>query len=301
MADVMNPEHTRHERFTSYVHLLSERFHSDMLSQLQPLNQWVVWKGELEAGKRKKVPYNPNYRNARASVKIPKSWGSLPDALTALESGNFSGIGFMITPPLVFIDLDHSYDRTTGTITGPKAAEIVQSMNSYTEVSPSGTGLHVLAFGQLPGRGIHTDIEMYGQERFTTITTDHLAGTPFTIERRQDALAALYHRFASVRENEVQNTRVGVGSGNALTELPPEAAHDPLLQQLLRGDTTGFASASNADFVLVRKLFCESGLYREDKTERKTGQTTYLDMTMQKGYSFPIQTSILLLLPFTTT
>ena len=102
----MNPEQTRHERFTSYAHLLSERFHSGMLSQLQPLNQWVVWKGkgELEAGKRKKVPYNPNYRNARASVKNPKSWGSLPDALTALESGNFSGIGFMITPPLIKLD-----------------------------------------------------------------------------------------------------------------------------------------------------------------------------------------------------
>src|SRR5437588_12985928 len=89
----------------------------------------------------------------------------------------------------------------------------------------------------------------------------------------------------------------GVGSGNALEELPPEAAHDPLLQQLLRGDTTGFPSASNADFVLVlkllhwtgdnvvltRKLFLESGLYREDKTERKTGQTTYLDMTIRNA------------------
>ena len=203
----------------------------------------------------------------------------------------------MITPPLVFIDLDHSYDRTTGTITDSQTQAIVRELNSYTEVSPSGTGLHILAFGQLPSRGIHTDIEMYGQERFTTITTDHLAGTPFTIERRQDALTALYQRFAPVRENEIQNTRVGVGSGNALTELPPEAAHDPLLQQLLRGDTTGFASASNADFVLVlkllhwtgdnealtRKLFVESGLYREDKTERKTGQTTYLDMTIRNA------------------
>ena len=297
MAVSMTPEHTRHERFISYAHLLSERFHSGMLSELQPLNQWVVWRGELEAGKRKKVPYNPNYRNVHASVKIPKSWGSLPDALTALQSGNFSGIGFMITPPLVFIDLDHSFAKTTKTITDPQAQAIVRELNSYTEVSPSGTGLHILAYGQLPGRGIHTGIEIYGQERFTTITTDHLAETPFTIERRQDALAALYHRFAPVRENEVQNTRVGVGSGNALTELPPEATNDPLLQQLLRGDTTGFVSASNADFVLVlkllhwtgdnealtRKLFVESGLYREDKTERKTGQTTYLDMTIRNA------------------
>src|SRR6266700_752762 len=73
--------------------------------------------------------------------------------------------------------------------------------------------------------------------------------------------------------------------------------HDPVLQQLLRGDTTGFRSPSNADFVLVlkllhwtgdnvaltRKLFLESGLYREDKTERKTGATTYLDMTIRNA------------------
>ena len=90
---------------------------------------------------------------------------------------------------------------------------------------------------------------------------------------------------------------MGGGSGSTLTELPPEARHDPLLQQLLRGDTTGFASPSNADFVLAlkllhwtgdnieltRKLFLESGLYREEKTERKTGPTTYLDMTINNA------------------
>src|SRR5207248_10585963 len=119
-----------------------------------------------------------------------------------------------------------------------------------------------------------------------------------TIAHRQEAIASLYHRIAP-REarQDFQNTRVGVGSGAALTELPPEAGNDPLLQQLLRGDTTGFASASNADFVsvlkllhwtgdnvaLTRKLFLASGLYREDKTERKTGETTYLDMTINNA------------------
>ena len=97
--------------------------------------------------------------------------------------------------------------------------------------------------------------------------------------------------------NEYQNTSGGVGSGNALDELPLEAANDPLLQQLLRGDTTGYPSPSNADFVLVlkllhwtgdnvaltRELFCASGLYREEKTERKTGATTYLDMTIHNA------------------
>jgi primase-polymerase (primpol)-like protein len=82
-----------------------------------------------------------------------------------------------------------------------------------------------------------------------------------------------------------------------LTELPSEAQHDAVLQRLLAGDTTGYKSASNADFVLVlkllhwtgdnvaltRELFLRSGLFREGKTERRTGQTTYLDMTINNA------------------
>jgi hypothetical protein len=68
----MNPEHTRHERFIEYTAMLRERFESGMLSQLQDLSQWVVWRAELDEGKQKKVPYSPNVHLARASVKIPK-------------------------------------------------------------------------------------------------------------------------------------------------------------------------------------------------------------------------------------
>ncbi len=300
MAATMKPEQGRHERLIEYTAALRERFAQGLLSELQPLPQWVVWKAELEEGKRKKVPYNPRYcqLHARSSVKIPKSWGTLEQSLEALESGNYSGIGFMVMPPLTFVDLDHTYDRTTNTITDPKAQEIIQSLNSYTEVSPSGTGLHVLAYARLPGKNIHTAIELYGQDRFTTITTNHLPGTPATIEHRQNAIAALYERFApQVSETNHQNTGGGFGTGETMTELPQEAIHDAVLQRLLAGDITGYKSASNADFVLVlkllhwtgdniqltRRLFIESGLYREGKTERKTGQTTYLDMTINNA------------------
>jgi putative DNA primase/helicase len=297
MAKAMNPKQSRREQFIGYAETLRERFDAGVLAELQDLPQWVVWRGEVEDGKHKKVSYNPQYYQlqARASVKIPKSWRSLDQALLTLESGYYSGLGFMLTPPLVMIDLDHSYDRATQTITDPQAAEIVKTLNSYTERSPSGTGLHILTYGALPGKGIHTTIEMYGQDRFTTITTDHLAETPRTIEQRQKAIDALYQRFApAVSETTNQNTRGGVWSGNELTELPPEAEHDAVLQRLLSGDSAGYKSTSNADFVLVlkllhwtgdnveltRKLFLASGLYREGKTLRKTGQTTYLDMTI---------------------
>lgn len=212
MARTMNPEQSRHERFIEYAAMLRERFEDGMLAELQSLPQWVVWRAELEESKQKEVPYNPNVHLARASVKIPKSWGTLDQALTALESGTYSEVGFMLTPPLVMVDLDNSFDRTTHTITDPQAAEIVQEINSYTEASP-GNGLHILAYGELPGKGIHTAIEMYGQDRFTTITTNHLPGTPTTIAQRHETLAALYKRFApQVTDTSMQNTRGWLGA-----------------------------------------------------------------------------------------
>src|SRR6266487_3586213 len=208
----MHPERTRQERFIEYAAALRERFATGVLAELQPLPQWVVWKGELEDGKRKKVPYNPNYYqiHARASVKIPKSWGTLNQALKALESGNYSGLGFMITPPLVMIDLDNSYDRRTGTITDPKAEQIVRDVNSYFEASPY-KGLHGLVYVDKPIRSLHAEeIEIYGQDRLTTITTDHIAGTPTTIEYRTGEVEALYRQFATpVAERDIQNTRLG--------------------------------------------------------------------------------------------
>lgn len=297
----MNPEQSRQERYIAYAAYLHERFEAGMLAELQEQPQWVVWRAELEDGKQKKVPYNPHYRNARASVKIPKSWGSLPEVLTALETGNFSGLGFILTPPLVFIDLDHAVAQETGAITDPQAEEIVATLQSYTEMSPSGTGLHILAYGEMPGKGIHTAIEMYGQDRFTTITTNHLAGTPATIEHRQKAITALYHRFAPVPGSKDDQNTVG-GGVTRLTELPPEAAADHVLQDLLAGDMSRYGNDhSRADWVLlmkllhwtgddiplVKSLFLSSPLGRRAKAqeathEGKRGTTTYLDRTIER-------------------
>jgi putative DNA primase/helicase len=296
----MHPEQSRHERFIQYAEALRERFDAGVLAELQDLDQWVVWRAELEESKPKKVPYNPNYSHLssmqpRASVKIPKSWGTLTQALTALESGHYSGVGFMITPPLVMIDLDHSYDRATQTITSPHAEEIMRVVPTYYEASPN-DGIHGLVFVETPMKSLHTEaLELYGQERFTTITTDHIPGTPITIESRTEEVHALYEHFAPpVTETNNQNTRLGVGSGATLTELPPEAEHDAVLQRLLSGDSAGYLSPSNADFVLIMKLlhwtgdnleltrsiFLASPLGQREKAKRKTGQTTYVDMTI---------------------
>ena len=292
----MQPENIRLERFARYSAYLKERFNSGMLAELQRLPQWVVWKAEFDReGKPKKAPYNPNARQAYASVKIPKSWGTLDTALTALATGKYSGIGFIVTPPFVFIDLDHAVAKETGQIIDPTARSIVEQINSYSEISPSRTGLHILAYGEMPRKGIHSAIEIYGQDRFTTITTDHIEGTPTTIEHRQIEVTALYQRYAPVLATPpVQNTRGGMEGSPQLHELPKEAEGDQVLQRLLSGDTTGYGSQSSADFVLILKLlhwtgdnialtrhiFLSSPLGQREKATRPTGETTYVDMTI---------------------
>ncbi len=284
--------------YVGYAQDLRERFQSGLLVELLSYPQFVVWKYTPEQGKLKKRPFNPR-THLPARTNDSTTWARVEPSLKVLATGRYNGIGFVFseTDPFTGTDLDACVAKD-GTI-APWAQEIITSLSSYTEYSPSKLGVHILTQARLPGAGRKRgNIEMYSQDRFFTLTTDHLQGTPTTIAERQAAIAALYREFAPPEaKQEFQNTRVGVESGLALTELPPEAANDPLLQQLLRGDTSGFHSLSNADFVLVlkllhwtgdnealtRKLFVESGLFREDKTERKTGATTYLDMTINNA------------------
>ena len=107
----MHPEpNPRHERFIAYTEALQERFAEGVLSELQDLPQWVVWRAELEDGRPKKIPYNPTLRHlqARASVKIPKRWGTLADALAHTGKRSLFRVRLYDNPALVMIDLDHS-------------------------------------------------------------------------------------------------------------------------------------------------------------------------------------------------
>jgi putative DNA primase/helicase len=295
----MSSEHPRQEHAAHLAALLRERIEQKgMLRELAGYPNFVVWRYRVIDGQRKKPPFDPN-THTPASPIDPRTWGTLERALSAVATGQFQGIGFMLSQsPFTGLDLDHCIAE--GKLL-PWAQAIIKALNTYTEYSPSwnkatGTGgIHLLVAGKPPGSKKAGDIEIYGEKHYLTITTNHLEGTPTTINSRQEALDALYRHIAPpVGERPFQNT--SGGRGVPLTGLPEEAERDGVLQHLLRGDTTGHKSQSSADFVLImkllhwtgdnieltRQLFRESGLYRE-KTERKTGSTTYLEMTIHNA------------------
>ena len=177
---------------------IDERLIPDRLAECE---QWICWQEVERDGKPTKVPIKPYHTNGtlNASATDPATWRDLQSALEFHQSDRVDtdGIGFVFAPKtsIVGVDLDDCRDPATGDLTD-WARDIVDRLDSYTEVSPSGRGVHVLLEGELPpGRNRRGDVEMYDEARFFTVTTDHVEGTPETIARRQDALLGVHYEY----------------------------------------------------------------------------------------------------------
>jgi hypothetical protein len=172
--------------------------------ELRAIPQWVTWRYEVPEDRDgwTKIPYK--LKNRKASSTDPTTWRTFEDTLAAYRAGGWDGIGLIHLPDnhLTGIDLDKCRDPETG-IVEECALEIVSKLDTYTEISPSGTGLRIYARGQKPDRersrrgrveiydGIQADGKPGG--RFLTLTGHRLPNAPAEIRDRQEAITAVYH------------------------------------------------------------------------------------------------------------
>lgn len=194
---------------------------------LKSLRRWVCWRYEERAGKPTKVPYTARTGNKAASDK-PETWSSFEDAMQAFQAGGYAGVGIMLGDGLVGVDLDKCRGPDSGEVAA-WAAEIVSALNSYTEISPSGRGIHIIARGALPmGRRRTGNIEMYDGGRYFTITGD-VIGDNYLVEERQAELEALHARiFAGGNKTSParapgSNQRVDEPPASETLDLNPKA------------------------------------------------------------------------------
>jgi hypothetical protein len=166
------------------------------LEDMKEYDHWLMWK--MVDGR--KVPVSFADCKSGSVSMYEKTWCSYEKAKEALESGKFTGIGFVFNEdnPYVGVDLDKCRDKVTGVI-DEWAQKIITEINSYTELSPSGTGVHIISNGDhVPvghnPRGAER-VEMYSWGRYFTFTGQHLAGTPDTIEDRHDVLREMEKRI----------------------------------------------------------------------------------------------------------
>nr|WP_314638676.1 hypothetical protein [uncultured Olsenella sp.] len=162
------------------------------LSSLLDMAVWVAWDGSSG----RKVPKSP--RGGVAAVNDPYTWGTYEEALAAAESNGYSGVGIMLTGGLVGIDLDGAVSEDGEVL--PWAREIIDGVDSYTEVSPSGTGVHVLAYASPEdagaiGRADHErGLEVYNHGRYFTVTGRQI-GTQDVAERTPQVMRLVAERF----------------------------------------------------------------------------------------------------------
>ena len=144
--------------------------------ELKVRPQWVVWKAIWRAQSEKldKVPYSAENGRKASSTDL-LTWSTFENACKTLETGEYSGLGFVFSSgdPYTGIDLDNCAEQETGEIR-QWALEIVRYFDSYTEFSATGRGIHIIIKGEVPNRR-RAEIEVYSSKRFFTIT-GHVLG-----------------------------------------------------------------------------------------------------------------------------
>lgn len=146
----------------------------------QDLRIWTTWSWVLVNNRWTKPPFQPNGMHAKSQG--PETWCTYADALDAVKAGKVDGIGIMLCGMKsleIAIDIDHCRDIATGKIEA-WAQEIIDEAASYTEVTPSGTGVRIIGQGDIGGihkrfnkvDGADGGLEVYtaGQSRYITIT-----------------------------------------------------------------------------------------------------------------------------------
>ena len=175
---------------------------------LAALDRWIVWR--MENGR--KVPYQA--RNGfPARTTEPHHFGTLEQAQHALQEDAFTGLGFVFHEGdgLVGVDLDDCFEDGPVSRVKPWARTVVEALSqvTYTEISPSGTGLKAWCRGVIPkalkvpvvwsdGK---TDgaIEVYNKARYFAFTGRRYNNAPLEVADCQVVLDFIYETLAPQR------------------------------------------------------------------------------------------------------
>lgn len=264
-------------------------------SEMVEAQRWVCWRYAIRDGKKTKVPYNAK-TGYEASSTDPETWADYNAAQAV--SGEFDGIGFMLGDGWFGIDLDHVEGDIEEYRSGGKdniVSEFIDTMQSYSEYSPSGTGVHIICKGKLPPGGRKSgDIEMYDSGRYFTITGNRAADYP--LSDGTEAVKPLHAKYFKKRKEAVHSVQTpDKRSEMDVLDAVRKSKSAEAFDRLYRGEWEGlYPSQSNADQALCNylafwtgkdpammdSLFRKSGLIR-GKWDEKHGKQTYGQLTIQ--------------------
>ncbi|ALV02210.1 DNA primase [Bacillus siamensis] len=271
--------------------------------ELKNAPQWILWRSEERNGKKTKVPYQIDGSMAQSSNK--RTWSTFATIMKFFNEQEYDGIGFMFSKddPFIGIDIDHCVNDG---VLSPFAQEIIQTISSYTEYSPSGEGVHIIAKGKLPLRGpgtgrknIDKGLEVYRHGRYFTFTGSSLNIGP--VQERSEEIKTIFDKYltekeearpASTRsqpESDMSNLSNKEIWERMFNSKNGKSIQDLFNGQLVNGDHSSTDMAlcnhlafwTDKDASKMDSMFRESNLFREkwDRQHSADG-ATYGEMTI---------------------
>ena len=255
---------------------------------LRNLNQWLCWQ------KPTKIPIDP--RTGR-NTSAPAAVWSYDECITAAEHGY--GIGFSLKNGIFGVDLDHVLDEN-GQLKPEYAhlSEIVDKIGSYTEISPSGEGLHIFArCDDIPPecktcRKQNVPIEMYCEKRYITVTGEAWRNPGVLRELTGDEYREIHTLLfggapttgtekpttppARTALPEVDFSGLVIPSADDIPRTPDHIILRHIIKRsrmLWRGDTRGYQTTSEADAALMTVLAdaCDYNIYQMERIFLRSG------------------------------
>lgn len=263
-------------------------------NELKKLRNWVCWKAvpdERSHSGISKKPINPR-TGGQAMSNNPDTWSDFKTAVEA--SPDFAGIGFMFGGSGYFgVDLDDMDIR------GAVVTEFVETLQSYTELSYSGNGVHIICKGRLPEGGRRRGgVEMYDSGRFFVMTGNYCSEY-VDIAECTEKIKPLHAKYlgetALKAPGTVQNIPASMDIQSIISKAQ-NSANGEKFRRLYSGDFSDYSSQSEADMAFCNMLafwcggdaekmdaiYRSSGLMRE-KWDRRQSGSTYGKLTIAKA------------------
>lgn len=274
--------------------------------ELKKLPNWVVWKAKPDPKSHSgvsKIPINPK-TGGQAQSNNPSTWTDFETA--EIVSRDFAGIGFMFQNSGYFgVDLDDMPEELAACAEGDYAntiGEFLTNLDSYTEWSQSGNGIHIICKGRLPeGARRKGKIEMYDSGRFFVMTGNAISDREDVPDRTEE-IKLLHAKYLGGSENTENSGQMTLSetslSVHEIIEKARNSANGAKFESLYQGDFSEYPSQSEADIAFCNMLafwcagdagkmdeiYRSSGLMRS-KWDRKQSGSTYGALTIQKAIS----------------
>lgn len=250
---------------------------------LRTTPQWAVWKSIPQTSRAKplKVPFMVS--GQPADTRHPGNWGEFTTALDTWyeHQGQYNGLGFLFTSEDCFAGLDIDNCVVNGEIL-PEARKIIAEFDTYTEFSPSGTGVKLFLGTEWKPpadsrQGLRQNgMELYFSRRYFTVTGHAIPGSPTKINNCTDALHSLYHRLLLLQTAETEPIEL-----YDAIELPDDflesvARRNPNVAGRIESET--LAARCGAD--VVEQLYID----RESRVDRSRNDMYIATWLLGHGY-----------------